>query len=146
MTPAGWMAVAALITAIGGIALSIRAQRRQAEEQNAATKAAQSQNRINETQQALDATVSRAERAESGEAQNRKRAEAAERRVDDLESRIDEQRHTFRAQLSAQEMACHEHQAALVEMNHNLRELVVAEIADEAGVDPATLPQHPHGL
>lgn len=134
------VAITGFIVGVGGLALNLRGQRDQNRQQAAANAALEDKGRLDETQQALDATVQRAERAEAGE-------QRKQERIEKLEEAIDEQRQLYRHMYAAQESRCREVTGDLVDTLMGLRGVVRDEVT-RAAADEAieTFRPHPHEL
>ncbi len=125
---------------LGGLWLNRISQREQNRQQRAANKVAEDRADLDETAQALAATVRRAELAEAGEDRKQKR-------IDQLEDEIEEERSLRRVLFSAQEARCREVQAQLTDALITLRGVVTDEIAAAAATTALMLSTpHPHQL
>lgn len=139
------VAITGAIVGLGGLLLNLRGQSAQRIEQQAANAALANKARLEETQQALDASTKRAETAEAGERLWREETVREREKSDRLEAELDEQRELHRHQLSRQEARCREQTALLTDALIVLREVVVDETAQAAAatVLDRRLP-HPH--
>lgn len=134
------VAVTGFIVGVGGLVLNLRGQRDQNRQQRAANAVLEDKGRLDETQQALDATERRAERAEAGEERWRERAAT-------LEDALDEQKQLYRSMYAAQESRCREVTGDLVDTLLGLRGVVRDEVtraATDAALESFT--PHPHEL
>lgn len=135
------------IVGVGGLMLNRFSQREQARQQSVADQAAKDSRDLSETQQALDATVKRAELAEAGEERKQTIIDTKQARIERLEEALDEQRSLYRSMYSAQEARCRDVTGDLVDTLINMRGVVRDEItraAVESAVDDFV--PHPHEI
>lgn len=132
------VALTGALATIGALVQNRRGRAEQARQQTAADQALSDKTRLDETQQALDATERRAERAEAGE-------ERKQLRIEQLESDLDAERDRRRRELQAQEVRCRSTHERLVDTITTLQTVVVDEISRAAaGEAVAMVRPHPH--
>lgn len=139
------VAITGAVVGLGGLALNLRGQSAQRIEQQAANAVLSTKTRLDETQQALDASTRRAELAESGERALREENQRLRGDVDRLEDEVDEATSLRRHMLSQQEARCREQLTQITDVAITLRKIVTDEAARAAAavVLDRALP-HPH--
>ncbi|GAA5154819.1 hypothetical protein GCM10023340_38970 [Nocardioides marinquilinus] len=132
------VAVAGLLAAAGALIQNRRGRADQNRQQQVTDAALSDKQRLDETQQALDATERRAERAEAGEVRWRDR-------TDEVEAELDALRVRHRTEIAEQDARCRRAWNELHDAFETLRMVVVDEIArSAAGERVAIIRPHPH--
>ncbi|GAA5143353.1 hypothetical protein GCM10023340_08620 [Nocardioides marinquilinus] len=132
------VALAGLLAAVGALVQNRRGRADQNRQQQVTDAALGDKQRLDETQQALDATERRAERAEAGEVRWRDRS-------DQLEAEMDAMRDRHREEMAQQDGRCRRAWNELYDGFETLRMVVVDEVARAAaGERVAMIRPHPH--